>query len=336
MNKELYKYMYTATIDITTACNLKCKHCRVESITYNMGLEEIETICKKLSEYKTKMLFISGGEPLIRQDIVEVVTVAKKYIPLITINTNATLLTEKLLQNLIDAGVNYIQVSLDGLEKEHDEIRGEGTFQKTLDSIRIIAKYTDKISLHVSSVVSKINIDRMDEFVDYLIDKNKLPIQIIGFKRYLPKNVMAGVCNLGKNGFELLNAKVDKLADLYQDKTKIVMDSPIKNIYKKDEVINTINKYNLACAGCSAATGGIAIRTNGDVSPCSLLDINIGNILSDSIEDLYETKAVQDLINRKLNGKCGKCEYRIICGGCRAAALLNDGDYLSEDPECYI
>lgn len=336
MDKKLMKYMYTATIDITTTCNLRCKHCRVEETTYTMNLDEIEIICKKLSEYKTKMLFVSGGEPLIRKDIVEVVRIIKRYIPLITINTNATLLTEHLLEKLIDAGVNYIQVSLDGLEKSHNKIRGEGTFQKTFSNLKLLAKYNDKISVHVSCVISKINLDYMEEFVNFLINKSKLPIKIIGFKRYLPKNVMAGVCNLGKEGYSILDKKVDMLAKKYDGIVSIVMDSPIKNINRKNEVLSIIDKYKLACAGCSAVTGGLAIRANGDVSPCSLLDVRIGNILSDSIESLYSSVMVNDLINRKLSGKCGICEYKIICGGCRAAAYLSTGDCLSEDPECYI
>ncbi len=336
LDKDLQKYMNTATIDITTNCNLRCKHCRVEEVQYNMSLEEIEIICKKLRTYSTSMLFISGGEPLIRKDIVDVIKSVKQYIPLITINTNATLLTEELLLQLIDAGVNYIQVSLDGLEKDHDAIRGKGTFQKVLNNLYLISKYKNKVLLQISCVVSKMNIDAMDDFVAFLLDECKLPIQIIGFKRYLPKNVMAGKYNLGKDGFKKLNDSVQRLSQKYKGVSNIVIDSPIKNIYNEIQVKNIMNKYKLKCAGCSAAIGGLAIRSDGSVSPCSLLDIRVGNIITESLESIYYSEAIQDLINRKLTGKCGNCEHKSICGGCRAAAFLNNGNYLSEDPECYI
>lgn len=336
MREDLKNKLVSATIDITTSCNLSCKHCRLERLTYDMCLDEIETVCKKLHEYSTRMIFVSGGEPLIRKDIVEVVRLIKKYIPIITINTNGLLLNRELLEELIDAGVNYFQVSLDGLEEEHEKIRGEGTFKKTIENMKLICEYKDKVRLHVSSVVSKLNINKMDIFVDYLENKMQLPIQIIGFKRYVPKNIMAGKYNLGKDGLKQMWENVQQITTKYRGKVEIVCDFPIKNVFNKEKAEFVMKKYNLECAGCSAATSGPAIRSDGSVSPCSLLDVSYGNLVENSIEQIYESDIFENLIKRKLTGKCGECLYCQICGGCRAAAYLINGDYLSEDPECYI
>jgi radical SAM protein with 4Fe4S-binding SPASM domain len=336
MRKEIKVNLHSATIDITTGCNLHCKHCRLEKIQYNMSLDEIESICKKLHEYETRIMYISGGEPLFRHDIVEVVKLMKKYIPVITINTNSTLLNRKLTEDLIEAGTNYFQVSLDGLEAEHDEIRGKGTFIKTLENMELICEYIDKVKLHVSSVISLLNIDKMEEFTNFLINEQKLPIHILGFKRYIPKNVMKVKYNLGKEGLQKLSKNVNYLSEKYGKQTQIVCDSPIKNVFNDEEARRVMKKYNLKCLGCSAATAGPAIRADGSVSPCSLLDVSYGNLITDSIEDIYDSELFQSLVNRDLTGKCGECDYRLTCGGCRAAAFLLNGDHLSEDPECFI
>ena len=147
---------------------------------------------------------------------------------------------------------------------------------------------------------------------------------------------MAGKYNLGKEGLKELYDKIDLYAKKYEKYTRIVCDFPQKNIENADMANEIMKKYNLKCTGCSAATGGPAIRTDGAVSPCSLLDISYGNIIKNSIEDIYSSDVFENLLNRKLSGKCGTCDYRLVCGGCRAAAFLLTGDYLGEDVECFI
>ena len=139
-----------------------------------------------------RVIFISGGEPLVRKDIVEVVKILKQISPLICINTNATLINEELLNQLIDAGLNYIQVSLDGIEEMHDAVRGKGMYKKTMENLKLINKYEDKVKLHISSLVSMLNIDYMDQFVDQILNKEKIKVDILGFKRFIP-NYLAWV-----------------------------------------------------------------------------------------------------------------------------------------------
>lgn len=248
------------TIDITTKCNLRCKHCRTDSINNEFSLDDIKMIAKKCEKYSPRVIFISGGEPLIRKDIVEIVKILKKVSPLICINTNATLLNEELLLKLIDAGVNYIQVSLDGIEKMHDEIRGKGMYKKTINNLKLINKYNDKVKLHISSLVSMLNIDYMEQFVDEILNKEKLKVDILGFKRFIPKNVMAGKYNLGQEGLKKMYENLVTLQEKYKGLTQIVADFPIKNIYNYEKTLEIMKKYNLECAGCDAGVGNFCIR----------------------------------------------------------------------------
>lgn len=325
---------YSATVDITTRCNLRCKHCRTEEINYDLSLEEVELIAQKLAHPQRRIVFLSGGEPLIRSDIVQVVSIFKKYIPCVCINTNSLLLNENLLNGLIDAGLNYIQVSLDGVRETHDYMRGAGNFDKAIEKLRLIN--SKKIKLHISCCISMLNINSMHEFAKELLVTNGIKVDILGFKRFIPKNEMAGKYNLGKEGLQKLYKNFEEVQKEFSSITKIVVDFPQKNIFDVDNVTQIMKKYNLTCSGCSAATGGPCIRPDGSVSPCSLLYVNSGNIFEKSLEEIYISTPFVEICNRNIKGKCGECQYRLICGGCRAAAMAIHNDYLAEDPECFI
>lgn len=330
-----YKNM-NVTIDVTSKCNLHCKHCRVNEIERDLSIDELKIIFEKLEDFQPRGVFISGGEPLTRKDIVEIVKESKKLAPVTILNTNSLLLTEDLLKKLIDAGLNYIQVSLDGVEKDHDFIRGDGTYKKTIEKLRLINKYKDKIKLHINSVVSKVNIDSMEEFAHQILDVEKIDVQIFGFKRFIPSNVLKDTSALGKDGLKKLYDNLTYLQEKYKDKTIIASDMPMKNIYQQERVKEIMDKYNLECAGCSAGVNGISIRNDGTVTPCTLLYISCGNILTDSLDDVLHNVDMEKIKKRELSGKCGTCKYKMICGGCRAAAYQISGDYLAEDSECFI
>ena len=330
-----YKNM-NITIDVTSKCNLRCKHCRVNEIGYDMTLDEIEEVFNKLTDFKPRGVFISGGEPLIRDDIVEIVKKSKKLAPVTILNTNSLLLTENKLKELIDAGLDYIQVSVDGIEEQHDYIRGKGTYKKTIEKMKMINEYSDQIKLHISSVVSQKNIDYMEEFARQILEIEKINVQILGFKRFIPNNVLKDTAALGKDGLKKLYKNLELLQKKYNEKTTIASDMPMKNVFNEKRAIEVMKKYNLSCVGCSAGVNGISIRNDGTVTPCTLLYISCGNILKQNLKEILQNADMVKIKNRELKGKCGKCQYKLICGGCRAAAYQISGDFLEEDSECFI
>jgi len=324
------------TIDVTSRCNLRCKHCRVNEIEYDMTLDEIEQVFKKLNNFKPRGVFISGGEPLIRDDIAEIVKKSKKLAPVTVLNTNSLLLTEKKLKELIDAGLNYIQVSLDGIEELHDYIRGNGTYRETISKMKMINKYSGQINLHISSVVSLKNIDFMEEFARQILEVEKINVQILGFKRFIPNNVLRDSASLGKDGLKKLYQNLELLQKKYEGKTIIASDMPMKNVFNEKKAHKIMEKYNLDCVGCSAGVNGISIRNDGTVTPCTLLYISCGNILKQNLDKIMQNADMIKIKERELKGRCGKCKYKQICGGCRAAAYQISGDFLEEDSECFI
>ena len=245
-------------------------------------------------------------------------------------------MTEKKLKDLIEAGLNYIQVSVDGIEEQHDYIRGKGTYRKTIEKLKMINKYSDKIKLHISSVVSLKNIDYMEEFARQILEVEKINVQILGFKRFIPNNVLKDTASLGREGLKKLYDNLNKLQKKYKGKTTIASDMPMKNVFNEKKAFEVLKKYNMQCVGCSAGVNGISIRNDGTVTPCTLLYISCGNILKQDLNEIMENASMIKIKNRELKGKCGNCKYKQICGGCRAEAYQVTGDYLEEDTECFI
>jgi len=327
---------FYATLDITTRCNLKCKHCRTDAVDYELSLDQIKIILEKLKHPRRRIIFISGGEPLIRADIVEIVKLIKNSFSFVGMNTNSLLLTEKLLGELEIAGLDYIQVSIDGLKNTHDYIRGHGTFEKAMKAMEMISNQS-KIKIHVCCCVSKLNLHEIESLTSFLVTSKNFKVDLLGFKRFVPKNEMAGKGNLGIDGFKNLLYTVEKMQVDYKDsQTQICVDASQKNVANYDNAIKILNKYNLTCVGCSAATGGPSIRADGTVSPCTLLYVNSGNLLETNLDEIYRSEIYEKLCLRELKGKCATCKYLKVCGGCRAVALAIHGDYLAEDPECFI
>ena len=212
----------------------------------------------------------------------------------------------------------------------------KGTYKKTIDKMKMINKYSDKIKLHISSVVSKKNIDYMDEFAKQILEVEKIDAQILGFKRFIPNNVLKDTGALRKDGLKKLYENLDLLQKKYKDKTTIASDMPMKNVFNENRAKAVMKKYNLECVGCSAGVNGISVRNDGTITPCTLLYISCGNILEQNLEEILHNVDMLKIKNRELKGKCGECKYKKICGGCRAAAYQITGDFLEEDSECFI
>lgn len=145
-------------LDVTSKCNLSCKHCFQNNRRLNNELttEEWIGIIQELKDMKVYQVYIMGGEPFIRTDLMDIIEYIKKSKMTLSINTNATLITEQMadkLSEFLDSRFDYIQVSLDGATEEiNDNIRGKGVFQIILDKILLLKKYGIKV--RVNSVVN--------------------------------------------------------------------------------------------------------------------------------------------------------------------------------------
>jgi radical SAM protein with 4Fe4S-binding SPASM domain len=330
--------------EITTSCNLSCVHCHTGETRYQNELttEEGKQLISQLAEIKEfQMMAYTGGEPLVREDLFELLSFSKAIGFSNTLATNATLIDDSIAQKLRNNGVVIAAVSLDGFDsKTHDKIRRkDGAFDQALAGIR---------SLHKAGILLHINITAMDyniEEIKRLLQLvNELETGILLMYQLVPvgrgKNIKDASLDISSN-----ERLIKIIADAQKDSDAII--EPVagpqywayllnqKNI-TKGPLLKIAEKVFY---GCMAGRGFVYIKPDGSVWPCPFIEIDCGNIREQSFHDIwYHSPVFQQLRNREqlLKGECGSCSYRSLCGGCRGRALAIKDDFLAEDPSCFI
>lgn len=327
-------------LDLTGACNLRCIHCRATSKPNpsELNINEIITFlnyCKR--EFPNwEKLFIGGGEPLLREkDLFKIMEHVNNLGIKCSLNTNGTLINNQNVV-LIKRFIKIVQISLDGASPGiHDRIRGvEGSFKKSMKGIDILLKNNIKVCLRMT--LNNINYIEAFELIDLALKKG---VKAVSYYRVLPVGRAKKYnISIDKKIYyiilkELMRQKYmlkGKLDIISRDPLKVIMDSRLKaEILKKYDVSESIG-------GCLPGIVEIFINNVGDIYPCTMLPIFLGNIKKEPLKKIWNnSKFLLKLRNRKyLKGNCKKCFLQRICGGCRAAAFGEYGDYFEEDPYC--
>lgn len=317
---------------LTERCNLKCIHC------YQDDCKEI----KELSISEMKRFFdhfiyvlkkqdmdgsisLTGGEPLILgSKFWELVDYMKQVdLPIkIYVLTNGTLITPDVAKKFLKYNISC-QISFDGPNKHiHDAIRGNGNFEKSLRGAKILIDGDIPVSSHF--VIMKKNYNFVEEAVKFCVDNG---FEMITFSQLVP---------FGR-GKKLENDLLSPIEtrDVY---SKIFS---LKNKYKDQIIVNT--NRTLWCnidknigGTCPAGFSTLVINADGSVYPCRRLPISIGNVIENSIFEIwYGSEVMKNLRNRTKINKCGKCPLLDRCGGCRAVAYAYFNDYMAPDPQCW-
>ncbi|MDD5590066.1 MAG: radical SAM protein [Candidatus Portnoybacteria bacterium] len=328
------KYVIQVMWHINNECNFKCRHCYVK----NQGtlpqnrLEIQKAIVPKITalepRYRIIRVGLLGGEPLLDPNIFEIIALLRDNgIKRIDIGTNGSLVTEPMATRLKESGIAMVQVSLEGPNATiNDAIRGRGSFYAAVAGLKHLGDAG--ITTGIMTTVSKFNIGFMEEISDLAIS---LKAKILSFNRLLP---------LGRGQKSLcLSAEETRKMILFVHKLnnkgtiEVSSDDPLLYVPTAE---NSAPKSDFG--GCGAGIGNLAIDHSGKVFPCRRLPIKVGNAYSDSLLDIIDSPQMDCFYNRKqhLKGKCGSCQFIQICGGCRAAAYAFSGDYLQEDPQCWI
>lgn len=318
--------LYYLTWNVTCKCNLKCEHCYNTFFDRNRVRDELSVkegmkIISQAKNLGLKAILFTGGEPLLRENLFLLIKFAKKEKLIVFLATNGTLIDKsfiKRFKGLID-GIN---VSLDAAtSKKHDEIRGvKGCFVKTLNSIKIAQKH-----FPVSIVFTATQKNLLElPFVAKIAKRYKIPLKI---KRFIPvrKGDQDLKLTLSKDDYKILIEEIRQL----RKSQKVFFSDPIW--------LSLNNKKTNSYGGCLAGIYSVCVDFDGNVYPCTKLKISIGNIRNTSLKKIWqESEILIKLRKRKLKGKCKNCEKRYFCGGCRAAAYIETGDFLSEDPLCFL
>jgi len=320
--------------ECTNRCNYKCIHCYSSSgESFHQEELKFNTVKKMIDEmsvFGAEFLSIGGGEPLLYKDIFNVIKYAAKKGIEVELTTNASLITEETIQKLVNSGLKFIQVSLDGAnENTYSLIRKGGDFNEI---IKIIPKISKNFILSICSVINKLNYNKIDDLIEISKKVNAKHFRVIPLME-IGRGINIKSLQLSKKQLKELHAiiqhrkKREKLINIQLNENLVLPEN--KNISWMPE-----NHF-----GCSAARTTCGIDFKGNVYPCSFMEfdeLKCGNIKNSSLLKIWEnSKVMKNLRNLdKLSGKCLKCRYLNLCrGGCRAAAYmknkrLTDSDYL--------
>jgi radical SAM protein with 4Fe4S-binding SPASM domain len=331
--------------EMTTACNLRCIHCHASGgkrAPDELTTAEGKRLLDQLAEVRAfRMMAFTGGEPLVRPDLYELLAYAQALGFTNTIATNATLIDDEVARRLRRCGVVIAAVSVDGFDAEtHDYVRGQpGAFDAALEGMRALRRAG--ILLHVNITAMEYNLDQMSplmQLVDSLGAGILLMYQLVPVGR--GREVGSAALDLGAN------ERLIRFMARAQRDVRAIME-PVAGPQYWPYLLqrNGIERGPLlrlaetVFHGCSAGRGFVYVKPNGEVWPCPFIEVSCGNVRETPFPRIWASSPVlEDLRAReeRLEGRCGECAYRRLCGGCRGRAWATSGDYMAEDPSCFI
>lgn len=315
---------------------------------------------------------ITGGEPLLRKDLPKILQELARYHFNISVLTNGTLMEKETARMLADFSVRGVQVSLEGPEIIHEKIRGKHSFSSAIRGVEFLLDAGIPVTLNVT--LSELNADFITDMVSLATD---LGVQRLGFSRLVPYGrgfsmltrmltkervrevyeqifstkapsseqehiPQAPLFNRGPEAHSDLNPYLSgKPTVLKCEELQIVTGDPVASQLGVEAIDDDFEAVPVG--GCAAGVSGVTLLPDGTISPCRRLDISIGNILKDSLREVWATSSVLNVLRDKnaYKGKCKTCKRWSNCRGCRAIAYayaLSQGrnDFLDEDPQCFI
>ena len=331
--------------ETTRNCNLTCVHCRA-SATKGPYAGELDTqasfrLLDQIALVGEPIVILTGGEPLLRPDIFDIAKYGTGKGLRMVMAPNGTLITEAYAEQMADSGIKRISISIDGATKEsHDHFRGvKGAFEGALSGIKL-AKEAG-VEFQINTTITKTNLDQIPKIQELAVKLGAVAHHIFllvptGRGKYIVDQEITA------NEYE------DTLNWFYDQREKAPLQlkatcAPhyyriLRQRAKKDNKSVTFQSHGLDAVtrGCLGGIGFCFISHTGIVQPCGFLDLNCGDVTKISFDKIWNHADIFLSLRNfdELKGKCGACEYKKVCGGCRARAYEATGDYLVEEPLC--
>ena len=321
--------------NLTKRCNLRCAHCYLDAdarsstdgeLTSSEGrqfIDELADLCPGA------MLIFSGGEPMLRSDLGDLIAHAAQRGLLPVLGTNGVLLTDDRARELADRGLVGVGLSLDSLDPElHDVFRGmPGAWRRTVAAIEACRRDGLTVQIYTSATAENYEeIPGLIRFASYL--------GAVAFNLFFLVCTGRGeeMTDITPSQYESALRHLAEAQVEYEGRLMIrARCAPhfLRLIHARGEGIAAIS------AGCMAGTEYFRVTPEGTVTPCPYMPLTVGDLRTNSLAHIWETAPVfQQLRRPVLGGRCGECEFGALCGGCRARAFAVSGDLMAEDPWC--
>ena len=319
--------------ETTARCNLECVHCRrldLEQCKDELTTSQAKSMIDSISEMGTPVLVFSGGEPLEREDWAELALYAtRKEIP-IALATNGTLVTKEIANQIAAVGFRRVSISIDGPDaKSHDNFRGlTGAFESALKGARLIQQAGVEVQFNVT--VTTHNQNSLEDIYNLALAEG---VKAIHMFLLVPVGCGVELAETQQLGPEKYEQVLDWICDK-QETGKLEIRSTCGPHYYR--VAAQRGMKISRGRGCLCGVSVMFVSHKGQVFPCGYLPIECGNIKTNSIKEIWDNSTTFNQLRNYdlLTGKCGECNFKNICGGCRARAYGATNDFLSEEPFC--
>jgi len=325
--------------NLTRLCNLACDHCYLDAVSRKreapdeLRTEEALGVIDQLAETAPgAMLILTGGEPLLRRDLVDLVRAASRNGLMPVVGTNGTLLSAERARMLKDAGVAGVGISLDSANPGfHDRLRGvAGAWQRTVEGIE--AARDAGLAILMQTTLFEEN-------------RHELPAMTDIAERFgaMAFNLFFLVCtgrgvtqtDLSAETYEETLREIDRLQ---RERPSLKIRARCAPYMRRIEGLRageSRDGYAEWSSACLAGRRYFRITPQGEVTPCPYITETVGDLRAQSLRGIWaQSPLLRRLRTEMPGGKCGACDYRLSCGGCRARAYAAAGDVMAEDPKC--
>ncbi len=338
----------------TNRCNLRCKHCYIDAedhdYKHELSTEEAKEFIRDLAQMGAPVLLFSGGEPLMRKDIFELGKFATELGLRAVISSNGTLIDDETAKKINAAGFQYVGISIDGAPATHDEFRNkQGAFAAAMRGVKACQNNGVKTGLRFT--VNKYNQQDLPEIFE-IIKREGIPrfcmYHLVYAGRAEQMIDMDTTTEETRKILELVSQKTIELHNAGVEVEILTTDNHADGIFllnqirnsqpeRSDEIVKLLEMHG----GCSAGTKFANVDPLGNVHPCQFWqDYSVGNIREKPFSEIWtsDDELMVKLREKEkhVKGKCGACNYKSLCAGCRIRARAVYGDLWAEDPACYL
>ncbi len=334
--------LYIVSWNVTRKCNLRCQHCYLPAQTSEKNLrtntsqelstEEALQVIDQIALVNPEVLLIlSGGEPILRKDIFELADYASGKGMMVVLGSNGLLINDKVAFRLRQCGVSGVSISLDSTDPRiHDGIRSKnGVWEAAIKAVHICR--SNGLAVQINTTVTQKNYGEISGLIEYS--------QALGVKVFSPFFLICTgrgeeLTDMSSEQYEKILSRIVEWQGRYDGVMIRTRCAPtFRRVLYQISPDSPLLKMDTG--RCLAGLHYCRITPEGDVTACPYMPLPVGNVRKESFENIWtESEEFILLRNPSLKGKCRLCEFRLICGGCRARAFAFYKDYMEDDPWC--
>ena len=348
--------------ETTAGCNLHCIHCRRIIIADQLTPQDLTTqesfhLIDQIAAVGRPILVLSGGEPLFRPDIFDIARYATDAGLIVALASNGTLIDDSVAARIKESGIKRVSISFDGSNAStHDAFRGlPGSFDAAVRGVQALRAID--VPVQINTTIARHNEAQLEGILQLAKDLDAVALHL-----FLLVPVGCGV-EIAED--QMISAReyervLNWLYDTEQAEPQLQLKATCAPHYfrvmrqrRAEERRQGVRRelpashdrqvhghphgqMHAATKGCLAGTGVCFVSHRGEVFPCGYLPVEAGSVREQEFGDIWQnSRLFQELRDPDLlEGKCGACQFKTVCGGCRARAYGMTGNYLAEEPFC--